>query len=131
MKLLILSQYFWPENFRINDVVEGLTERGHAVTVYTGLPNYPGGRYFAGYGFFGPLRERYSVELAAGGEWTVQGNIVDHEYEISGPGGRIAEVAKKWFRVRDTYGVEVATGQDEALVIAVAVVVDQMAHPGR
>src|SRR2546430_7360433 len=61
MKLLILSQYFWPENFRINDVVEGLTERGHAVTVYTGLPNYPGGRYFAGYGFLGPLRERYKA----------------------------------------------------------------------
>src|SRR4051812_29203434 len=59
MKLLILSQYFWPENFRINDVVEGLTERGHAVTVYTGLPNYPGGVYFDGYGFLGPLHERY------------------------------------------------------------------------
>jgi glycosyltransferase involved in cell wall biosynthesis len=59
MKLLILSQYFWPENFRINDVVEGLAERGHTVTVYTGLPNYPSGRYFAGYGFFGPLHERY------------------------------------------------------------------------
>ena len=61
MKLLILSQYFWPENFRINDVVEGLTERGHAVTVYTGIPNYPTGRYFAGYGFLGPLRERYKA----------------------------------------------------------------------
>src|SRR5947207_823916 len=61
MKLLILSQYFWPENFRINDVVEGLTERGHAVTVYTGMPNYPGGRYFKGYGFLGPLRERYKM----------------------------------------------------------------------
>jgi len=61
MKLLILSQYFWPENFRINDVVEGLTERGHAVTVYTGIPNYPTGRYFDGYGFLGPLRERYKA----------------------------------------------------------------------
>lgn len=61
MKLLILSQYFWPENFRINDVVDGLTERGHAVTVYTGIPNYPGGRYFNGYGFLGPLRERYKA----------------------------------------------------------------------
>ena len=61
MKLLILSQYFWPENFRINDVVEGLTERGHAVTVYTGIPNYPSGRYFSGYGFLGPLRERYKA----------------------------------------------------------------------
>ncbi len=61
MKLLILSQYFWPENFRINDVVEGLAERGHAVTVYTGMPNYPGGRYFTGYGFWGPMRERYKA----------------------------------------------------------------------
>jgi colanic acid biosynthesis glycosyl transferase WcaI len=59
MKLLVLTQYFWPESFRINDVVEGLAARGHEVTVYTGLPNYPGGRYFPGYGFFGPLRDRF------------------------------------------------------------------------
>jgi glycosyltransferase involved in cell wall biosynthesis len=59
VKLLILSQYFWPERFRINDVAEGLAQRGHAVTVYTGIPNYPGGRFFEGYGFFGPLAEKY------------------------------------------------------------------------
>ena len=62
MKILVLTQYFWPESFRINDVVEGLAARGHEVTVYTGLPNYPGGRYFAGYGFFGPLRERKDIQ---------------------------------------------------------------------
>jgi len=78
-----------------------------------------------------PLREHYTVSLNAGGEWHVQGNILDHEYEISGPAGRIAEVGKKWFRIRDTYGVNVAPGQDDALVIAVAIVVDQMSHPGR
>ncbi len=78
-----------------------------------------------------PLRERYSVELAAGGDWTVQGNIVDHEYEISADGARIAEVGKKWFRIRDTYGIEVSPGQDDALVLAVAIVVDQISHPGR
>lgn len=59
MKLLILSQYFWPENFRINDVVDGLVGRGHSVTVYTALPNYPTGRFFDGYGTLGPYRERY------------------------------------------------------------------------
>jgi len=59
VKLLILSQYFWPENFRINDVVEGLASRGHAVTVYTALPNYPSGRFFPGYGFLGPWKEAY------------------------------------------------------------------------
>jgi glycosyltransferase involved in cell wall biosynthesis len=58
MRVLVLTQYFWPESFRINDVVQGLAERGHEVTVYTGMPNYPAGRYFAGYGFFGPLRDR-------------------------------------------------------------------------
>ena len=59
MRVLVLTQYFWPESFRINDVVAGLVERGHAVTVYTGMPNYPEGRFFAGYSFVGPSRERY------------------------------------------------------------------------
>ena len=58
MKLLVLTQYFWPENFPINDVVAGLVERGHDVTVYTALPNYPAGRFFSRYGLFGPYRER-------------------------------------------------------------------------
>lgn len=78
-----------------------------------------------------PLRERFDVDFEGKGDWKVQGNIVDHEYEIEGPGGKIAEVGKKWFRVRDTYGVKVAPGQDDALVLAVAVVVDSMAHPHR
>jgi glycosyltransferase involved in cell wall biosynthesis len=46
MRLLILSQYFWPENFRINDLAAGLIARGHEVTVLTGLPNYPDGKIF-------------------------------------------------------------------------------------
>lgn len=75
-----------------------------------------------------PLRERYNVAFADGGEWKVQGNIVDHEYEVEGPAGRIAKVSKAWFRIRDTYGVDVVDGQDDALVLAVAVVVDQMSH---
>lgn len=49
MRILILSQYFWPESFRINDVALGLQERGHSVEVLTGLPNYPAGRLFDGY----------------------------------------------------------------------------------
>jgi glycosyltransferase involved in cell wall biosynthesis len=49
LKILIVSQYFWPENMRINDLVEGLIQRGHEVTVLTGLPNYPEGRVFEDY----------------------------------------------------------------------------------
>ena len=59
MRILVLSQYFWPENFRINDVVEGLVQRGHQVTVYTAQPNYPGGRFYPGHGFFGPWNQAY------------------------------------------------------------------------
>ena len=46
MRLLVVSQYFWPENFRINDLVAELVRRGHHVTVLTGLPNYPDGQVF-------------------------------------------------------------------------------------
>lgn len=49
MKILVVSQYFWPETFRINDLVAELVSRGHEVTVLTGLPNYPGGTVFADY----------------------------------------------------------------------------------
>lgn len=49
LRVLIVSQYFWPENMRINDLAEGLVQRGHAVTVLTGWPNYPEGRVFEDY----------------------------------------------------------------------------------
>jgi glycosyltransferase involved in cell wall biosynthesis len=59
VRILLLSQYFWPENFLINDVVAGLVGRGHEVLVCTGLPNYPAGRCFDGYGASGPFRQQY------------------------------------------------------------------------
>lgn len=59
MKILIVTQYFWPENFRVNDLALALLERGHDVTVLTGVPNYPGGRFFPGYGFIRPSCEDY------------------------------------------------------------------------
>jgi colanic acid biosynthesis glycosyl transferase WcaI len=52
MHILIVTQYFWPENFRVNDLAAGLVERGYEVTVLTGVPNYPHGRFFRGYGLF-------------------------------------------------------------------------------
>ena len=78
-----------------------------------------------------PLRERWKVDLAGDQEWKVQGNVVDHEYELEADGHKIAEISKKWFRVRDTYGVEIVPGADPALVLAVTVAVDTMAHPAR
>lgn len=74
-----------------------------------------------------PLRERFSIDVAGGAEMSAHGNIVDHEFEIESDGTKVAEVSKKWFRVRDSYGVEVAPGQNDALLLAVTVCIDQMA----
>lgn len=73
-----------------------------------------------------PLRERFTITLAAGGELHAQGNIVDHEFTIEADRTKVAEVSKKWFRIRDSYGVEVAPGQNAALILAIAVCIDQM-----
>jgi glycosyltransferase involved in cell wall biosynthesis len=59
MKILIVTQYFWPENFRINDLVKGIHEHGHMITVLTGVPNYPSGKFFPGYGLFRNMRQNY------------------------------------------------------------------------
>jgi len=75
-----------------------------------------------------PLRHRFTIELAAGGELTAKGNIVDHEYEIDRDGEKVAEISKRWFRVRDAYGIEIAPDQDDGLILAVAVCIDEMAH---
>ena len=47
MRILIVSQYFWPENFKINDLVDELVKRNHQITVLTGKPNYPEGEIFS------------------------------------------------------------------------------------
>lgn len=59
MKTLVVTQYFWPEEFRINDICEGLSEKGHEVEVLTGLPNYPYGKLFDGYSFFSRGEKEY------------------------------------------------------------------------
>ncbi|MEA3327669.1 MAG: LURP-one-related family protein [Chloroflexota bacterium] len=77
-----------------------------------------------------PLRDRWTVKLRNGPDLTVQGNILNHEYQIGEGRQKVAQVSKKWFRVRDTYGVEVSPSQEDVLVLAVTVALDIMAHPG-
>ncbi|WP_166268183.1 glycosyltransferase family 4 protein [Marinobacter caseinilyticus] len=60
MKLLVLSQYFWPENFIINDLVRTLVAQGHSVTVVTGKPNYPDGVIYSGYKAGGVEKEYFA-----------------------------------------------------------------------
>jgi uncharacterized protein YxjI len=77
-----------------------------------------------------PLRERWHVE-SPNGDLKIQGNIVDHEYEIEANGQKVAEVSKRWLRVADSYGVQVAPGQNAVLMLAIAAILDEMAHPDR
>ena len=59
MDILILTQYFWPEIFRINELAALLAKEGNRVTVLTGIPNYPAGRFASGYGWFRNTRQDY------------------------------------------------------------------------
>jgi uncharacterized protein YxjI len=77
-----------------------------------------------------PVRERWVVKIKGGPDLDVQGNILDHEYSIGEGRDKIAEVSKRWFRLRDTYGVAIDPGHDDVLILAVAVCVDEMAHGG-
>jgi uncharacterized protein YxjI len=73
-----------------------------------------------------PVRDRFTVKIKDGPDLDVTGNILDHEYSIGEGRNKIAEVSKRWFRLRDTYGVEIDAGQDDILVLAVTVCIDQM-----
>ncbi len=73
-----------------------------------------------------PLRERWVAKIGDGPDLDVQGNIVDHEYKIKAGRHKVAEVSKRWFRVRDTYGVEIAPEQNDILILAITVAIDMM-----
>ncbi len=76
-----------------------------------------------------PLRDRWSVNVKNGPDLDVQGNILDLEYSIKQGRDKVAEVSKKWFlHVADTYGVEIDRGQNDILILAVAIAIDMMAH---
>lgn len=59
LRILLVTQYFWPENFQINHLVRALRDRGHSVEVLTGKPNYPSGRFFDGYSAFGRSQDLF------------------------------------------------------------------------
>jgi len=75
-----------------------------------------------------PLRDRFTADVPGQGQIEIQGNIVSHEYTMERGGRRVAEVSKKWLRVADTYTVEISPGEDDILILAITVAIDQMSH---
>ena len=59
MNILIVTQYFYPENLRLNDFALGFNKKGHEINVLTSIPNYPFGKFYKGYGFFTKMQEMY------------------------------------------------------------------------
>lgn len=74
-RILVVSQHYWPENFRITDICEGFAADGFSVDVLCGLPNYPKGEWFAGYSYAGPRTEAHGgVRILRAGEIRRKGN---------------------------------------------------------
>ncbi len=74
-RILVVSQHYWPENFRITDICAGFKERGIDVQVLCGLPNYPKGEWFDGYNYFGPRSEEHEgIKITRCGEIRRKGN---------------------------------------------------------
>ena len=73
-----------------------------------------------------PLHHRSTVDLADGSQLEVTGSILDKEFEITAGSQVLARISRAWFRIRDTYGVDVAPGQDDVLFLAIAVALDRI-----
>ena len=76
--------------------------------------------------FFSPIKHRYEVTLADGSRLEATGNFTDKDWQLTSDGRRVGRISRQWFRVRDTYGVEVEPGEDDALIIAIAVCIDRI-----
>jgi uncharacterized protein YxjI len=75
-----------------------------------------------------PLHHRSVIELADGSQLEAVGNILDKEFDIQAGGQPIAHISRSWFRIRDTYGVDIAPGENEALLLTIAVCLDRIHH---
>ena len=72
------------------------------------------------------IRDRFAIDVEGGDDLKAKGNIVDHEFEIERDGDTIARISKRWFRMRETYGVEINVGEDEALLLAGVVAIETL-----
>lgn len=74
------------------------------------------------------FRDVFDVEDVAAGELDAQGDFIDHEYQFTRDGSLVATVSKRFFSWTDTYGVDIAPGEDEVLILACTAVIDMCSH---
>ena len=78
--------------------------------------------------WFTPFRDTFTIDVTGGEDMVAQGDMLDHEYAIRRGSAPVAQVSKHWFAFRDTYGIEIAPGEDDGLILAIAVAIDELAH---
>jgi uncharacterized protein YxjI len=77
---------------------------------------------------FSPLHHRAVIDIPGRGRLEAVGNLIDKDFEIRDGGQPVAWISRSWFRIRDTYGVEVAPGENDALILCVAICLDRIHH---
>jgi uncharacterized protein YxjI len=73
---------------------------------------------------FTPLREKFTIDVPGPDDLTMKGSLFDHEFTVERGGREVAQISKRWFSVRDTYGVQIAEGEDHLLILAGVLAMD-------
>ena len=129
-KVLTLTQTFALEDVNGNELA-----RMHAemLTLRRTMDVERGGQVVATVrkALFNILSQRFTIDIAGDGELDAQGDILNHEFEISNQGQVLATVSKHWFVAELMYGIAIAPGQDEVLMLCIAIAVDEMSESDR
>lgn len=126
-KLLRIRETFVIEDMQGNEVA---TVREKKIALRDSMKILRGGDTIATIrkAWISPFRDKFAIDVDGGPDLVAQGNILDHDYEIRRGGETVAQISKRWFSIRDTYGIDVAPGEDDGLILALAVAIDEMAH---
>jgi len=77
------------------------------------------------------LHQRYTIQVEGGPTYDAEGDITNHEYSVQTNGVQVAQISRQWFSIRDAYGIAIAPGQDEPLLLAGAVCIDEISERER
>ena len=126
-KILVIRETFVIEDLQGHEVA---TIREKKLALRDSMKILRGGKTIATVrkAWLTPFRDRFDIEVEGGEELQARGDLLDHDYQIHRERETVAQVSKRWFTLRDTYGIDVAEGEDDALMLAIAVAIDEMAH---
>ena len=129
-KVLTLTQAFALQDVNGNELAR---MRAEMLTLRKTMDIERGGQVVATVrkAFINLLGQRFSVDIAGDGELQAQGDILNHEFQIAAGSQVVATVSRQWFVGDYMYGIAIAPGQDEVLMLCVAIAIDEMSETDR